>query len=232
MANFDLAKTEAVLNLLASPGEARDDAWGAAFQANVLEASFASPPQQLLDGPDGFPYFALMTPPTATPFTAFSVAHVLEHCTSKGCGIVINPAAQPPSWVFSYGDLWSLRAYGRLDGDPSDELPLGQSGAQPAPAGEILVGAPSEAFLPTWARAVLRSYLQQAVGLADPRVCLVIHPALRPTRSLVFNLFVDGPPLRMPFQEVLSRLSWFLPSRRGLLAFNQATLAPESFLAL
>jgi hypothetical protein len=233
MADFDLHKTERVQELLAKPASARDARWQQELYANIVEASFASPAQQIIRGPDGFPYFALELPPVGKAFTCFSIAHLLEQCTHSGYGIVIEPARQPPGWVFSYGELWSLRAYGQVTGDPDDEPSSEPSGVETIEESrKLLVGTPSDSFLPPWARPVLRAFLEKGIGLADPSVCLVVDAALRPTRNLVFNLFFDDPPKKMPLESAMRWLRWFLPPTRGVLAYNRATLAPGSFQPL
>src|SRR5690349_6153839 len=68
MAKFDLEKTSETLRLLQTPGEGRDEAWRARFYAAVVDASFASSVEQVMSGPDGFPYFILRTPPEGVGF--------------------------------------------------------------------------------------------------------------------------------------------------------------------
>ena len=232
MAESDPTKTHAVQALLAVPHEARDGAWLQRFYAAVPDASFASTPEQHLVGPDAFPYFVLLSPTPGQPFTPFSISEILTHCTDHGLGIVVDPERPHPSWVFPYGNLWSLRAHGSLAGDPADEPGENAGTNVVSQAREILVGAPSEAFLPPWARKELRSYLIDAVGLADPQVCLVIDATLKPSQNLVFNLFTDDPPLKMPHATVMERLGWYLPPGRGLLSFARGTLNPSGFLPL
>jgi hypothetical protein len=147
VARFDLTKTDQVVKLLATPRDQRDDAWQDAFMEAIVDASMATTPEQVIQGPDGFGYFVLRQPPVGESFSAFCVSHVLEMCTDRGLGIVIEPSGSSAEWVFTYGDLFSLRAYGSFHGDPTDT-------AGPSVAGvleketQVMVGAPSEQLLP------------------------------------------------------------------------------------
>jgi hypothetical protein len=220
MAKFDLAKTSETLRLLQTPEQARDAAWRARFYAAVVDASFAANPEQVMSGPDGFPYFVLVTPPTGVGFEPFCISHILEHCTDRGCGIALNPGPTGVDWVFKYGDLWSLRAYGRFEGDPSDEPGEG-GGVEVVERGrEIMVGQPSDEFFPSWARNVVRAYLQ-GIGVAQPKVMLIMDEKVRPKRSLVFNFHAEDFGGHEAFQGELRRLHWFLPLNRGLVGFQR-----------
>src|ERR1700755_1385972 len=94
MAKFDLEKTEILRRCFVIPRVQRDAAWRAAFYDAVVDASLATTEQQLIQGPDGFPYFVLKMPPTGQPFTPFCVSHILEHCTDRGYGIVVEPGGE------------------------------------------------------------------------------------------------------------------------------------------
>lgn len=75
MASFDLEKTNDVNVLLATPRELRDGAWKQAFLAAIVDASMSSKSEQVVRGPDGFPYFVLERPPPKQAFTPFCVSH-------------------------------------------------------------------------------------------------------------------------------------------------------------
>jgi hypothetical protein len=122
----------------------------------------------LIRGPDGFPYLALYLPAENEPFTAFCISHVLDSCLEHGTGIVIAPDKSAPEWVFTYGNLWSLHSYNIFDATPQQS----QSGEALKAGRKVLLAAPSEQFLPPFARHVLKAFLNNA-GIASPRVMLV-----------------------------------------------------------
>ena len=203
---FDLQKTHQLAQLLSQPQDARTAEWLGSLQDVVLEASLAARDPQVIQGPDGFPYFALDLPPEAKEFTAFCVAHILEHCTDRGFGIVLEPNRTPPGWVFTYGTLWSLRARGRF---LWDDTPSGVQ-TETLAAGEerqVLVGAPDETLVPPWARATLRRYLQ-ACGVETPMFSLVMDSTREPTQNLVFNVEPTAFAERGHFDAFMQRLTY------------------------
>ena len=108
MAKFDLNQTALLTELFTVDRAQRDVKWIQRFYEAIVDASMASLPKQTLQGPDGFPYFILNTPKASESFTPFCISHILDFCLTHGLGVVINPAANPPDWVFTYGQLWSL----------------------------------------------------------------------------------------------------------------------------
>lgn len=207
MPPFDLRATDTVEELLDVPADRRDDAWRRHLYAALPDASLASGDPQVFTGPDGFSYFALHLPPAGQTFDAFSVNHVLEACTVQGLGCVVHDHASGPAWVLRYGELWSLRALGRIDARPPGEPGEPQVLVEPA---EAVVGAPGDTLLPPWARAVLRAALA-AIGVADPTV-VAIH---RPGRVPEWSLGLGGTDELS--DELRTRLTWYLPPHIGLL---------------
>jgi hypothetical protein len=233
MAKFDLSKTEALTRLFAEPRERRDHAWRAAFFDAIVDGSMATTPSQLMQGPDGFPYFVLQLPPVGESFTPFCVSHVLEHCTDHGYGVVVEPGKGQPQWVFRYGDLFSLRAYGSFDGDPAD-TGNGQGAGTEVVAKKtpVMVGAPSEAMLPAWARRVIAAFLTRNASVTEPKVLVMVDPSRAPGRDLVFNVHPQDFPSEAAFEAVMQALSWFVPARRSVVAISKTSGLVDSFTPL
>jgi hypothetical protein len=233
MGKFDLSKTEALSRLFVQPRQDRDDAWRAAFYDAVVDASMATTASQLMQGPDGFPYFVLQLPPAGESFTPFCVSHVLEHCTDHGYGVVVQPGPSGPQWVFSYGDVFSFRAYGTFDGDPADGESPGGAGSEVVPKDTpVLVGSPSEAMLPAWSRKVIADFLTRSAGVKEPRVFLLADPSRPPGRHLVFNVHPQDFPTEAAFGAILRALGWFVPARRSVIAISKTSSLAESFAPL
>jgi hypothetical protein len=231
---FDLEKTNAVVTLMTTPRDLRDDAWRAAFLEAIVDASMASKTEQVVRGPDGFPYFVLVKPPVAQAFTPFCVSHILGHCTSSGIGIVIEPTENEADWVFTYGDLFSLRAYGSFHGDPID-----QEESAAAPKIEVLeqdrnvmTGSPSEEFLPAWARRVIAGFLKSAAKIESPGVLVMVDPSRAPARNLVFNIHPEDFSSHDEFQQIMNAIGWFLPVKRSCVAVSRKTFEPSDFIPL
>lgn len=194
---FDLERTAELERLFAVPRDERADTWREAFFVAVPDASLATTERQVEAGPDGFPYFVLRMPEPG-PFETFCVTHVLDACLENGFGIVVFGSAPDPEWVFTYGDLWSFKETGQFVVSTGETVTLK---AQQ----EMLVGAPSETVLPSYARPVLRRALA-AQGAPDPTVFFVHVPAMDLGQAFAFR------PLPDP-----ERLLWYLPAHLGLL---------------
>jgi hypothetical protein len=217
MAMFDLAKTEEVERLFAVAADQRDSAWRQRFYAAVGDASMAADHPQVANGPDGFPYFNLHLPPLGQAFETFCVNHVLEPCTENGFGCVIHDRAGDTGWVFTYGNLWSQRIYATFDDTPDGDPAVAEVLSKDE---QVLVGSPSEGMLPSWARAVLRTYLQ-SIGIESPKVAAVMRGQGHPSRSLALTLPAD--------EASAHRVTWFLPPQLGLLgaaAVGEENLQP------
>src|SRR5437899_12660080 len=115
MPKLDLTKTQEVQDLLEVEREQRDPAWIARFYAAIVDASMATTSDQVIQGPDGFPYFVFNLPPAGQGFEPFCISHVLDVCLENGYGVVVQPKPGPPQWVFPYGVLWSLKAFGNFE---------------------------------------------------------------------------------------------------------------------
>jgi hypothetical protein len=239
MARFDLNKTQQVQDLFGVAREERDGAWRQSFYLAIVDASMAAPSDQILRGPDTFPYFVLNLPPAGQDFEPFCISHILDVCLDKGFGVVIQPAANPPQWVFPYGMLWSLKELGRFQVEPVAQSPekmadLAAAKTEPAEggAGQILTSQPSVGFFPAYARKTIRQFLIEKTGNPDPQVLLVTNPHSVPVQSLAFSVFVEDFADQKAFEEVMYRLTWFLPGHYGLLSIAKKSDMATRFAPL
>jgi hypothetical protein len=231
--NADVSKTAVLAELFATPREERDGAWRAKLFDAIESAAMTTTETQILQGPDGFPYFVLAMPEPGKPFSPVCLGEVLEHCTDRGVGIVVAPGEHGPEWVFSYGDLFSKRAYATFEGDPADVETTG------APATEVLqkdtavmVGAPNDEMLPPWSRRVLASFIEQVAGVKQPSVLVMVRPSESPARNLVFNIHPEDFASPDEFGRVLKRLGWFLPRGRSVIGLSRTSSLATSFVPL
>jgi hypothetical protein len=214
-------------SLLAIPREGRDDAWRHAFYAEVADAPVVPAEPPVARGPDGLPYLVVER---AEPHASAGTAPLRDHvrrATEEGLGLVLDPAADEAAWVFSYGSLLWFRMSGYF------ELPEleAESPAAPGQDGErVLIGAPSEAFLPGYARAVLRKVLV-ALGIEEPGVFLIHRPG-EAVPSLVLSLFPDQFEGPERLGEVLSALTWYLPHHYRLVALQRTAELEAHFVPL
>jgi hypothetical protein len=224
MAKFDLQKTQQVVDLFKVDREQRDQGWREQFYPAIVDASMATPADQVLQGPDGFPYFVLNLPPAEQAFETFCLSHILGTCLTEGLGIVIQPDPQPPEWVFPYGLLWSFKEFGMFEvaePDAGDEAETPDGDASSSATQSILVSQPSEAFFPPYARKVIRQFLEKKTGSSDLKVLLLTDPGKTPAKSLVFSVFAEDFDNQEQFGSVMYRLTWFLPPHYGLISIGK-----------
>ena len=86
---FDLKKTQKLVDLFGIPASKRDASWQNAFYEAVGQASLRALNPQVIQGPDGFSYFAMAFPQPHQEFESFCVDHILEFCLEHGFGIVL-----------------------------------------------------------------------------------------------------------------------------------------------
>jgi len=204
----DIQKTGVIVELFSVARDRRDAAWKQRFFENVFDASFACDNPQVFHGPDGFPYFKLLTPEPYKAFDSFCICNLLEYVTENGLGIAINPRPDGADWVFSYGDILCHRLYGAF------EVGQGQQGHTRTvieKETKVLVGAPSETILPAYTRRILKSFIEHRTGDKSPGVFLM-HNASDPIpQSLVFSIQRERFANEQEFNRFMIGMSWFLP---------------------
>lgn len=231
MKQCDITKVEPLINLLKIASTDRSDQWYEQFYATVVDASFRSEIPQIIMGPDGFPYFSLLSPEPLKAFESFCICILVETATEQGFGITINRRADGVDWAFSYGDLLTLRLTGSLK--VPIEYPSEPSKKIRTEKEEVAwIGAPSESYLPLYARTVIRGFMQQVLGVKEPRVFLM-HRALdsRPMQ-LVFSVFPEQYKTEKNYFNVLNGLSWFLPRHYSITGIPISSEMQKNFVPL
>jgi hypothetical protein len=191
--------------LLGVAPERRDDGWRRRFYEVVATAQLTPGNPDRFVGPDGLPYASLHIPPIGQPSPIWTLTMLVEWCTDNGHGAVLHDRNGNTAWVFTYGNMWSLRSLGTLDASPPDD---DQSSFRVHEDESVLVASPAEHILPSWARAVLRTHLV-AAGIAEPRVALVMRPGRVPEHSFALTLPAD--------RDVVRRLTWVVPPHLAIL---------------
>ncbi len=223
--------TQSVLELFETPWPQRDDGWRERFYDDVVEAAFATTEPKIFGGPDGFPYFRLVTPETEQAFEAYCVASLLEFATDRGIGIAFNPGEAGADWVFTYGDLFTLRHFGMFE-VPAEPPTSKEAKEVLQESEEVMTGAPSDSFLPPYARDVLRHFLKTALGVESPKVLLMHRPSARPSQQLIFNLFPEDFETEEAYTTALQALKWFLPRHYGLTGVPQDSELAQNLFPL
>lgn len=203
----DLEKTGILAGLFEVPVEQRDGKWQSILFDTIAHASFRCGDPQIIAGPDGFPYFQLLMPVPNQPFTCYTADHVIkDFLMEHGFGLVINPDKGNPDWVFSYGDVLN---YFLKDAFYSEAPVNAQPGKEVLEKNlNVLAGQPSEAYLPSCARTVMRNALNR-IGINDAKIFLMQRKDSS-SQELVFNIT----PERFSedvFNSAMQVITWHLP---------------------
>jgi hypothetical protein len=231
-ARFSLEDTSRIAEAMAVPREQRDAHWLDAFQSAAWNASIVLPTEPVFLGPDGMPYVRLELPPAGEAVETNCLSNLYVSLAEQGLGAaVFKNQTDPPEgaeYVMPTGVLESLRAYGTWDGDPEDVAELAAKPQQHAAAGgiektevdharQVMVGSPSESYLPKHTARLLYRHLTEGWKMEDPRIALVIDPQMTPTRNLVIGQKFSAFPDPEIAAQAARMLLWYLPPHRYLL---------------
>lgn len=223
---FDVGRTPLLAQLLAMPGDRRDDAWMDRFFDAAWTGSIYIPAANSLVGPDGFRYYRLVVPQMGEPFDSHCLGALVPDCLALQSGAAFFLREDDPSeaaaFVCSLGLIDSLLRYDSPHGDPIDAAELAEGATDRADSGgSVLLGTPSADFLPPVLASALHRFLAEEWGMKDPRVQIMVDTAMRPSRALVISRKPSEFPEGSDIAWELRRVQWFLDPNR------MAVLMPE-----
>ncbi|MFL6429307.1 MAG: hypothetical protein ACJ71S_13760 [Acidobacteriaceae bacterium] len=240
---FNLDDTNRLAQAMQLPREQRDSRWLDEFQSAAWNASIVLPAEPVFLGPDGMPYVRLELPPVGEPVETNCLSNLFVSMAEQGLGAAFfKNNTDPPEaaeYVMPTGILESLRAYGTWDGDPEDVAELAARPRQDIAGSpdsgiektdveterQVMVGSPSEDYLPKHTARLLYRHLTEGWKMEDPRIALVVDPQMTPTRNLVIGRKFSEFPDQETAAQAARMLLWYLPPRRYLL------LMPENWSA-
>jgi hypothetical protein len=237
---FNLDDTNRLAQAMEVPREQRDSRWLDALQGAAWNASIVLPTEPVFLGPDGMPYVRLELPPVGEAVETNCLSNLFVSMAEQGLGVAFfKNNTDPPEaaeYVMPTGVLESLRAYGTWDGDPADVAELSAQPPQHTADStvektdveterQVMVGPPSESYLPKHTARLLYRHLTEGWKMEDPRVALVVDPQMTPTRNLVIGRKFSEFPDQETAGQAARMLLWYLPPRRYLL------LMPENWSA-
>jgi hypothetical protein len=235
---FSLEDTNRLAQGMQIPRETRDSHWLDEFQDAAWNASVVLPTEPVFLGPDGMPYVRLELPPIGEAVETNCLSNLFVSMAEQGLGAAFfKNNSDPPEaaeYVVPTGVLESLRAYGTWDGDPDDVAELGSRPQQHAAESgiektdveterEVMVGSPSETYLPKHTARLLYRHLTEGWKMEDPRIALVVDPQMAPTRNLVIGRKFSEFPDQETAGQAARMLLWYMPPHRFLL------LMPENW---
>ncbi len=205
---------------LETPEENRDQAWDERFFKLFSETTLNIISEEPQQGPDGWPYLLTKTiaeENLSLSSSSDSAQKIIHWLSSKGIGLVVNPQRTPyPDYVFSYGMIWSFKETGWFikysDISKQSEFVLDKQNP------DIIIGKPTEQYLPTYVRSVLKDFFRDQ-SVFDARIVLISTDGKN--YDLCFSLESLGNPPDSEHQDILEALSWFLPPHYSLAVISE-----------
>ncbi|WP_348797247.1 hypothetical protein [Flavobacterium adhaerens] len=224
----DLEKTQKIYQLVQTPNSERDDNWNSEFLSNIVAASFKCGEPQVITGPDGFPYFQLFLPEPNVSFQCFVIEKMKDDFLLEyGYGVVINPTAEEPDWVLSYGDIVNLHLNNTFYSNEPTLFSKRKKTETITKSEQVLIGQPSETLLPIKTRKVLESFLKYN-GIESPKVLLLMRQNEKKeiiSQDLAFNITPNDFESEAIYQNVMLAFAWFLPRHYSCIGLSEANFS-------
>lgn len=224
----DISKTQIMVDLFSIPKEQCDDKWKKTFFENVQTASFTCGNPQVTVGPDGFPYFALLTPEPQKPFDSFCIRNMKDDfLLKKGFGVTINPNDNSVDWVFSHGDIVNLHLnnefYSKTDNiEIKNEETIKKNE-------EVLIAQPSESYLPKLTRNNIKNHLLKS-GIKQPKIMMICRKTEgEVVQELAFNIFREDFSSTDQLNNLMRQLTWFVPRHYIILSVPKNSSLTKHF---
>ncbi len=204
-------------NLLDVELEKRDETWEREFLKSLPALRVKVLSAEPRPGPDHWPYLLLTTDEADD-----DAGNILNWLSTRGIGMVLNPQKPHPDYVLSYGMIWNFRERGEF-------VSAGAGGDKPAsdrfeitPGQELLVGPPSEGYLPKYVRSTIRQFFADQ-GVLAPKVLMISQDKLN--FDLCFSIESLKSPPAHEHANIAEALSWFLPAHYTVALVSEKTVA-------
>ena len=230
--------THKIIELFEVEKDKRDSRWEQDFYYYIQGASLQKNEPEIITGPDGFSYFILQTPRTNEPFESYCIQDIKDNVLlNNGLGVVINPAGESAEWVFSHGDIVNLylnnefvsekaAATGLQHIDMTKQLQVIKQGE------EVMIGQPSERYLPKPTRKSLKKFLQTK-GITRPMIMLLCR---RSNGEMIQELGINVHPEDFPSvaerDYLMQQIAWFLPRHYLIISFVKSSPMAKYFMEM
>ena len=207
-----LRDLDALINL---PEANRDDAWEQEFLRAISSSNVELLKDQAQQGPDGWPYLLAKTGPQGDePFSS-----IVQWAAKKGVGIAVNTHKMLPDYIFTYGMLWNFAETGLYvttnEAGSAGQVVLGADD-------QVILGAPTEKYLPPYVRAILREFLS-AQGFKSPKIVVMSSTDFKIVDLVFSTESLNG--LDPSQHRVLAEaIGWFLPLHYSLIFGSEQNL--------
>lgn len=214
-----------IAELLKQSESLRDEAWEQQFLNQLPSLRFQVLEAQVQEGPDGWPYLFVEIHQGNEGGEDFF--ELQKWLLNQGVGLAINPLRSPPDYVLPYGQLWLYQTTGKFVAEVKPRLKGGEPFAI-EDGQKIVAGPPTEEFFPTYARRVLKEFLNQQ-GVSQPLVLVVSSD--QKNYDLCFSTESFGTPPAEEHVGILEAMSWFFPANYTLALVSEKGLPQFTPLA-
>lgn len=216
---YDSNNTITIATLLKTPISNRDETWADDFNRSILTASFSSGTPQVVQGPDGFPYFKLQLPESKKAFNPFSLVSIKDHVLKNGYGVALSLDGVQIVWSIPHGAMVNLHLTGELfisaTRENLDEIETLTEETT------VVTGQPAEDYLPSQTREVLKDFLKSQ-GFDNPKIILMMRDTQEGSRSeLVFNIYPENFETEEHFENMMRKIQWFLPEHYAVISLEK-----------
>ena len=173
-------------------------------------------------GPDGWPYLFAEVGESADE----SSQKILHWLSEKGIGLAINPNKTMPDYILTYGMIWSFRETGYFFKTVEKLESAFKANGEFEQQKVLDHGDASEAFLPKYARKILKDFFRDQ-GLLQPKILLLSYD--KKNYEIVFSLESLGMPPQAEHAGIAEAISWFLPPHYEIVLASEKKL-PAFFL--
>ncbi len=206
--------------LLQIPDADRDPAWETQLFQALMGANLKLISQEPQAGPDNWPYILAQSGHEATE----PAQKILLWLAERGIGLAINPQKEFPDYVFTYGMIWFFKETGFF----FKTLEEPKTGSVQFETNSLVhAGPPTEWFLPSYVRKVVRDFFRDQ-AILRPRILVMSTDQVH--YDLAFSLDSLGHPPEAEHEGIAEALSWFLPPHYSLLLIQEEGLPPFSDL--
>lgn len=209
-----------LIEILKTPHELRDLQWENNFFQAFSEAKVSLLSMEPITGPDGWPYMVVEHRADSQEPTQ-KLLHWLE---TRGIGLVLNPQAEYPDYLFSYGMIWYFRKTG-LFYQQQVERPEGKVELNTADIKSS--GEPTKDYLPDHVRSIIREFFRDQ-GILLPKILMLSTDDKN--YDLAFSLESLGNPPEHEHKGIAEAITWFLPPHYSLMLISEKSL--PSFVRL
>lgn len=220
------AAADEFFELLKIPQAKRDQNWEASFARVLPFGKFTLIYEDAKPGPDGWPYLFAKATPDGTEYGA----QLLNWLSTRGIGLAINPEQSMPDFVLTYGMTWNFKERGSIvtEGDSADKSNRPQTMRLEFKDGDqMYVGQPTEAYLPSYVRKILKQFLFDQ-GVIAPKIAIIQNgdpKSAQVQTDLAFSIDSLGSPTADEHAGVAEAIAWFLPAHYSVALVSEKLIS-------